>query len=219
MPKLTYVIPDLHGRDDLVGSFLSSVNTNKHSIVFLGDYIDRGPFSARLVKRIQKLAEKTNFTFLRGNHEDVLSSWGYLMVNRRRWEKGFGAGATVDSYREDYSTTKYETRMRKDFEFLSNLPLIHKDKYRVYFHGWLNPIRDLRAQRSKEVLWNRFPKDYNTPYKSKYHLVHGHTPVRKPLLLQHRTNLDTNCCRTGLLHVGVFDDNKPGGPVDVLEIE
>jgi len=49
--------------------------------------------------------------------------------------------------------------------------------------------------------------------------VHGHdNDPNGPLLYQGRTNLDTLAWRTGRLAVGVFDDDRPGGPVDVIEV-
>jgi serine/threonine protein phosphatase 1 len=51
------------------------------------------------------------------------------------------------------------------------------------------------------------------------HVVHGHTPRPKgPELLEHRTNLDTKAFSTGRLVVGVFDDDKAGGPVKLIEV-
>jgi serine/threonine protein phosphatase 1 len=49
--------------------------------------------------------------------------------------------------------------------------------------------------------------------------VHGHTPHGEPELLADRTNLDTGACFGGCLSVGVFDDDTPVGPVQVIKIK
>ena len=51
------------------------------------------------------------------------------------------------------------------------------------------------------------------------HVVHGHdNDPEGPLLYPGRTNLDTAAWRTGRLTVGIFDDDRPGGPVDLIEV-
>ena len=47
--------------------------------------------------------------------------------------------------------------------------------------------------------------------------MHGHNSFAEgPELYEGRTNLDTLAWRTGRLVTGVFDDEKPGGPVDFV---
>jgi serine/threonine protein phosphatase 1 len=51
------------------------------------------------------------------------------------------------------------------------------------------------------------------------HVVHRHDNIPEgPLLHRGRSNLDTQAWRTGRLVIGVFDDAKAGGPVDLIEI-
>ena len=49
--------------------------------------------------------------------------------------------------------------------------------------------------------------------------MHGHHAHSAPMRLAHRTDLDGRAWAFGKLYVGVFDDEKPGGPVDVLVAE
>ena len=69
------------------------------------------------------------------------------------------------------------------------------------------------------MLWKRYPKGFSDGYGER-HVVHGHDNFPEgPLLLQGRTNLDTLAWRTGRLVIGVFDDDRPGGPVDFIEVK
>jgi serine/threonine protein phosphatase 1 len=67
-------------------------------------------------------------------------------------------------------------------------------------------------------LWKRYPKGYSLGFGDR-HVVHGHdNDPDGPLLYEGRTNLDAAAWRTGRLVVGVFDDDRPGGPVDFIVV-
>jgi serine/threonine protein phosphatase 1 len=54
--SFTYVIPDLHGRDDLLVRALSDISAHSRGergvIVAIGDYVDKGPHSRQVVERL-----------------------------------------------------------------------------------------------------------------------------------------------------------------------
>src|SRR5690606_16724538 len=72
----TFVIGDVHGERTLLDALLASLPfiAPDDSLVFLGDYIDRGPDSRGVVEILRRLPEKTagKVVLLRGNHEDAL---------------------------------------------------------------------------------------------------------------------------------------------------
>jgi serine/threonine protein phosphatase 1 len=69
------------------------------------------------------------------------------------------------------------------------------------------------------MLWKRYPKGYKGGHGDR-HVVHGHNSFAGgPELYEGRTNLDTVAWRTGRLVTGVFDDAKPGGPVDFIVVK
>ena len=77
--SLTYAIGDIHGRLDLLTTLLAQIEQHRagrdRTIVFLGDYIDRGPDSAGVVATVRKLQarEPDAVVCLKGNHEDRCS--------------------------------------------------------------------------------------------------------------------------------------------------
>jgi len=77
----------------------------------------------------------------------------------------------------------------------------------------------VRVQQSEAtLLWKRYPKGFPGGFGG-LHVVHGHdNSPEGPLLYEGRTNLDTLAWRTGRLVIGVFDDDRPGGPVDFMVI-
>jgi hypothetical protein len=114
-------------------------------------------------------------------------------------------------------------RLMDDARWVDALPLWHEDKHRIYVHAGIPDEQlALEMQDPQQLLWMRYPggdrggADYGWRGK---HVVHGHHPHNAPMRLAHRTDLDGEAWRTRRLHVGVFDDEKEGGPVDVLVAE
>ena len=95
---------------------------------------------------------------------------------------------------------------------------MHVDNYRVYVHAGVDPEIPLDRQSEATLLWKRYPKGFSSGF-GKLHVVHGHDNYPDgPLLYEGRTNLDTLAWRTGRLVIGVFDDDRPGGPVDFIVV-
>ena len=93
-------IGDIHGEIDKLNELLKQLAPQKDdTIVFLGDYIDRGLNSKEVIERLITLSEETNCIFLKGNHEDLL-----LKMLQTRAEENVlnwlmsGGVATLDSY-------------------------------------------------------------------------------------------------------------------------
>src|SRR6185369_11137148 len=72
MPR-TFAIGDVHGCIDELNVLLDSLApAADDTIVFLGDYIDRGPTPKGVIDRLLSLRrEGTRCIFLKGNHEDM----------------------------------------------------------------------------------------------------------------------------------------------------
>lgn len=207
----TYVVPDIHGRFDLLSEALSQIEKDQPSgtVVFLGDYVDRGPNSKEVLARlIQGSSANWTWHLLRGNHEDMMlaAQEGHLVDI---WVSN-GGGATISSYDGDVT--------KDHLEFVESLKTIHWDKHRVYVHAGVDAAYPLKDQPEGVTQWMRYPAGANIGYKD-LHVVHGHTPKRDgPELFSNRTNLDTGAVFTGRLVVGVFDDEVPGGPQKLIEV-
>jgi serine/threonine protein phosphatase 1 len=215
----TFAIADLHGRFDLLEAALAAIEARAmiaaqaYTIVFLGDYVDRGPSSRQIVARLMAGPSDPLATWicLKGNHED-------MMVQAARdpalmaWWTGNGGDRTLASYQE------VGLAPADHLGFVESLPRLRLDRHRVYVHAGVDPATPLTAQSDKVLMWKRYPAGFCDGHGS-FHVVHGHDPSETgPLLYPGRTALDTLAWRTGRLVVGVFDDDRAGGPVDLIEI-
>ncbi len=231
-PRRTYAVGDLHGRLDLLHLALADIVADAQDlsfrIVFLGDYVDRGPDSRGVVELLMSLQSAGwPAICLKGNHEELM----LRAVDRAgpdalaRWLL-FGGEATIKSYGLEPQDELADAIPRPHLRWLSGLPLTTGDAHRIYVHAGLAPKTPVHRQSERACLWIR--EHFLTARETDFdgHVVHGHTPVwqgkpnpAEPELLAHRTNLDTAAFATGILTVGVFDAGRPGGPTRLLTIK
>ena len=215
--SLTYVIPDLHGRFDLLREALAKIadhaGSNPGTIVALGDYVNKGPDSRLVVERMRAgMFDGWRFVSLKGNHDAMMVEALRDHSKMDGWI-GKGGDATIKSYGGDPSGIP-----EADVAWLDGLPLIHTDAHRIFVHAGVDPGVPLDAQAEHTLLWKRYPKGYKGGFGDR-HVVHGHNSFADgPELYEGRTNLDTVAWRTGRLVTGVFDDAKAGGPVDFVVV-
>ena len=208
----TCVIGDLHGRFDLFTKAVEALPWDCETVVFLGDYVDRGPQSAQLVAALRKGSPSVEqrWVILRGNHEDMMaeSILDELVGTDSMWMV-HGGVQTLASFKETGDSLKDAAR------WMQGLPETHADQHRVYVHAALHPALPLEWQPRTLTGWTRYPDSFVGWWNGK-HIVHGHTPKTDgPILMPGRTNMDVGCCHTGLLCIAVFDDDLPGGPVSL----
>ena len=213
---LTYAIADLHGRRDLLEAALAAIIAHSagrpRTIVFLGDYVDRGPMSADVLARlIEGPSDGWRWICLKGNHEAIMSL-GLRHHDRLDWWIENGGESTIVSYRDR------QELIAGHLAWIDQLRPIHVDLHRVYVHAGVDPRVPLAAQAERTLLWKRTPTADARGHGT-YHVVHGHEPnVDGPLCLAGRTDLDTLAWSTGRLVVGVFADDLAGGPIDLIEV-
>ncbi|MBX9710071.1 MAG: metallophosphoesterase [Xanthobacteraceae bacterium] len=215
--SLTYVIPDIHGRADLLDEALARIDThaagNGGTLVLLGDYVSKGPDSRGVIERLETNPPRDfKFVALKGNHDAMMVSALRDGADMSEWLAKGGA-STLASYGDAAAVPQ------SHIDWLDVRPLMHEDVHRIYVHAGLNPVLPLYAQSEKVLLWKRYGRDETGGYGAR-HVVHGHdNAVDGPLLFEGRSNLDTCAWRTGQLVIGVFDDDVPGGPVGFITVQ
>ncbi|WP_298967482.1 metallophosphoesterase [uncultured Methylobacterium sp.] len=212
---LTCAIGDPHGRSDLLSAMLDATAARGvGTVVCLGDYVDKGPDSAGVVRLLRRAQTRARVICLAGNHDDMLVQAARDPARHAFWVER-GGRATLASYGAWHAPDI----PADDLRWLAALPTLHEDRHRYYVHAGLRPGVPAEPENRHDRLWIREPF-HSAGYDFGKHVVHGHARQRsgRPDLHRHRTNLDTDAWRSGILTAGVFDDAVPGGPVDLLTI-
>lgn len=214
----TYAIGDIHGRLDLLVKALDIIAARDPAatVVTLGDYIDRGPQSRGVLDELQANPRGLNLILLKGNHEVLMyeALRDRYQSSEEIWLSNGGVQTTA-SYMENGELNRSAIEVHLDF--IKTLKLYHSDDHRFFVHAKVIDGYPL-SQQETHMLWSRYEHLDHGGYNGK-HVVHGHTPHRFPELKDRRTNLDTGAVFYGILTVAVFEDDKPGGPVDLIRVK
>jgi len=195
-----YVIGDVHGCYVELCALLDMIHKhaddNQYKIIFVGDYVDRGPDSKKVVDQI-RLLEKEGCIALMGNHEDMIMS-GEMMY----------AAETLRSF----NTLQMPENV---LEWMRSLPKYYEDDTIIVAHAGVHPGLTMDDQPDTFLLWYRY-QDWQDANLGK-HFYHGHTPkLGKIEQVADRTNVDTACVYGGHLTAAIVgDDGKPEGFIQV----
>jgi len=210
----TYAIADLHGRFDLLEIALARITERAEppaTVVTLGDYVDRGPDSRKIVERLMAGLGRDGWRLicLRGNHEDIMWQTCRRLPDVDWWLTN-GGGATLISYGQQVGDqADVAVVPASHLDWVERLPLMYVDTHRVFVHAGLDPNCPLDEQDAEDVVWKIYPDDDDSGHFQR-HVVHGHHQhPHGPIFKKNRTNLDTLAWYTGRLAIGVFDDAEP----------
>ncbi len=219
---LTYAVPDLHGRDDLLVEALEAIaahaerGAGERKVVFLGDSIDRGPDSRKVLDRLMGgPPPEWRWICLKGNHEQMMVEACRGVEDPEIWLSN-GGHATLKGFSLGWREIEPYEVPAPYVDWVDGLALMHVDRHRVYVHAGLDRNRALDEQRDEDLLWSRgaSPDGFG-----RLHIVHGHNADPSgPRIMSGRTNLDTMAWRTGRLVVGCFEDERAGGASDIIEV-
>lgn len=241
MAGRTFAIGDIHGDLDALERLLARLPrlAFEDTLVFLGDYVDRGPDSAGVVARIRELAaggSAARVVALRGNHEDA-----WLQVADEGWPEFVlpRSNGCLECYRSfrglpppgaHDAPTAAELTAMLDGSFLPadvlawmrELPLFHEDEHAIYVHAGIKRIgaafphpRDVEPARA--LLWLR-DRDFFAGYRGKL-VVFGHTSTRTlPAELSTHTPEDPDDLWAGPACVGLDTGCGKGGFLTALEL-
>lgn len=218
--RLVYAVGDIHGRHDLLDRLIQEIlmdarATSSHDrplLIFLGDYVDRGPQSRAVIDLVLHLQSDGFFEVapLKGNHEDLLLQFLKDPAAGEQW-LAFGGAATLASYgvTPPRPNAKLEALKTAQAAFELALPRSHRDFLAslrsqlvvgdyAFVHAGVRPGVALEGQTEHDLLWirNAF-LEASGPFDKV--VVHGHTPMDTAELLEHRIALDTGAYATGLL--------------------
>jgi serine/threonine protein phosphatase 1 len=231
--RLGFAVGDIHGRADLLARMLERLEqaaakaANAPIVVFLGDYIDRGPDSAEVIDLLLTgRPEGFERHFLKGNHEAAMLAFLDDPIANKAWLE-HGGLETVASYQVHPLPSRGaggEQLMRARDDLAKRLPPEHLaflaglERYvpigdYVFAHAGVDPKRKLEEQTDADLLWirGRFLDDQR---RLPFRVVHGHTPVAAPYEDERRVAVDTGAYYSGVLTAARFQ----GDSVDFLSV-
>lgn len=218
---VVWAIGDIHGQDDLFEAIMPLILADlerardcRRKVILLGDYIDRGLGSARVLDQIIELrprleADGIELVTLMGNHEALLlqfidqpqSGPGWMTIGGREtllsYEIEVPSLGDVDGWAKA-SSELLQAMPLSHLEFLEGLPCFDVERDYFFVHAGVRPGVKLDSQSPQDMMWIRDPflKDSRTFDKM---IVHGHTPVDDVYVDDRRICLDTGGYATGVL--------------------
>lgn len=214
-PAAIYAVGDIHGclaqlveLEQLIVKDAVAI-PGKKIVVYLGDYVDRGPNSAGVIDRLM-VRPTADFTriCLAGNHEAMAMSFLQRPHPKNEW-LDFGGRETLESYGIELNTQRRTTPQKLKFmieshipnehiAFLGSRPLSFSVPGAVFVHAGLKPELPLERQEEKDMLWIR-EEFSNQDWSHLGVVVHGHTPTKEPIVSRGRICVDTGAYATGVL--------------------
>lgn len=214
-----YAVGDVHGSLTLLDDLLARIGDDaktapgvgRRTLIFLGDYIDRGPDSAGVIERLAGLS-MPGFTIhhLVGNHELAMLDFLRDPEGGQDWLR-FGGIATLASYGvpglrdtdDPAELTALRDRLRERMPphhqtFLENLqPMVTVGDY-GFVHAGVRPGVSLARQNLDDLCWIRDPF-LTFPGRHEKRIVHGHSITPYPEVRDNRIGIDTGAYAGGPL--------------------
>lgn len=219
-----YAIGDIHGRDHLLERMYDRIATDPYRvatsgtplIVHIGDYIDGGPHSDRVIDRVMRGISGFQNIALMGNHEALLLEcletddrdvwWNWISNGGYRTLESFGVSTRFGGYDP---TVLADALGQERIKWLKQLPLYHISDQYLFVHAGIVPSVPLHEQKPKDMLWIR-SRFLDSKVDHGYTVVHGHTQTHEPELLSNRIGIDTGAARPKTLTaVALFENHAP----------
>ena len=186
-----FAISDIHGCYTQLFNLLKKIPLKDEDIlIFLGDYIDRGPRSKDVVTLVlDLLRSRPNTIALRGNHEDMAKD--ALEIEDYLWVAN-GGNETINNYKNE------EALLYKHIELLNKFPLYTIVGDFLFSHTGGDINKSFEEQTSDDFLWERnciLSGKKSKMEKEGYKIVFGHTPMKKIFItMSGRICIDTGVC-------------------------
>ena len=193
-------IGDIHGMSSMLDQLLLMLPL-EGILVFLGDYIDRGPDSKGVISRLLELQQARECIFLRGNHEEMcLSALSHDRVMMRTWMNNGGLEVI-----KNYDGSPFLEHL----DFLRATRLYYETDEFIFVHAGLMPGLPLHENGAQDCLWIR-DVFLNSQYNWGKLIIHGHTPNPnfQPQIQSNRINIDTGAVFGGMLTAIVLPERR-----------
>lgn len=218
-----YAIGDVHGCDakladvhDRIASDLAERPVADRRIIHVGDYVDRGPDSAGVIRRLQgMIVADPRIICLRGNHDQMLLDFLADPEAGASMFLGNGGKQTLRSFGVNLRSQNYAGLARQLAEamspaersFTEHLRLTVRFGDYLFVHAGIRPGVPLERQDDHDLIWIR--EEFLTDTSDHgFVVVHGHTAADEPEVRDNRINVDTGAVFGGPLTCVVLEGNE-----------
>jgi serine/threonine protein phosphatase 1 len=225
--RVGYAVGDIHGRADLLAQMMAALEARAARdagpagppvVIFLGDYVDRGPASAGVIDLLLS-GRPTGFErrYLKGNHEETMLAFMDDPMSNRAWMMQGGVETLLS-----YGVTPPNPVGANEAEWLDSgealrvaVPQAHLDFLNglerfvafgdyAFVHAGIDPARTLEDQTDEDLYWAR-DRFIASKRRFSHRVVHGHTPVDRPYSDERRIAVDTGAYASGILTAARFE--------------
>jgi serine/threonine protein phosphatase 1 len=228
--RVGYAVGDIHGRADLLSLMLEALEARAQEdhreggapvVVFLGDYVDRGPDSAGVIDLL--LRERPHGyerRYLKGNHEQSMLAYMERPLENRAWvlqggaetmrSYGVAAPPPIGATEADWLTAAEQLRARvpePHQAFLNGLERYVVFGDYAFVHAGVDASRTLEKQTDADLFWSR-SQFIASKRRFSHRVVHGHTPVDRPYADERRIAVDTGAYASGVLTAARFEGDQ-----------
>ena len=211
----TIAIGDIHGCDTALAGLLDAIAPAfDDTLVFLGDYVDRGPNSKATIQRLIDLKSDCQTVFVRGNHDIVMQQWCEGRLDRSVWET-IGGGATLHSYSpvtnplaSDFAEVSPLEIPASHVQFLRDCVDYHQTETHVFVHANYNSSIAIESTSLECLHWCHLRWPLPKPHQSGKIVILGHTPQTNGRIADfgHLVCIDTFCFGGG--HLTAYDVDR-----------
>lgn len=185
--KRIFAIGDTHGCLKTLNALLDKISfTTNDELIFLGDYVDRGPDSLGVLNKLALL--KLNgyqVIMLRGNHEQMLMDNAFFETEKG--QQGLGDQQLLDSF----GITSLRQMPSEYLDFVATLPYYHLSGDYILVHAGMNFKLGDPFKNTDDMMWSRnWYKQIDRNWLGNRIIVHGHTPQTKMDTMTQLKNLD-----------------------------
>ncbi len=175
--KRTLAIGDIHGCNIALTTLLARVSPQAEDVlVFLGDYIDRGPASKQVLDSLLALQSRCSTVFLRGNHEVMILDGREDPLKAANWMT-YGGFEALISYGAEYEKNWAAAIPQPHWDFLAGTHRYFETETHIFVHACLDPELPLAEQPDWFLFWESFQRI--KPHCSGKQIICGHTPLEE----------------------------------------
>lgn len=187
-------IGDVHGCLTALDTLLGFVRPGPaDQLVFLGDYVDRGPDTKGVLDRLLELRRRYDVVTLRGNHEVMMLAAATGRDDFRFWRSCGGAEA-LESYAGPDGAGTVDDIPDAHWQLVGQRCVDwYETETHIFVHANLNPDLPPGEQPTDWLHWHPLSRARHRPHRSGKTMVCGHSEQRdgQPLVLERAVCIDT----------------------------